>query len=714
MEPGPGNHLEHSVRAQAEVRLKLGFVVLALMITTSIIWGTSVPAIGMVEVSVLSTLYVAYNITAWVLARRKGPLSPRELTVITTIVDPLMLSCWLFVLGKPSILFASFYLFTILGFGFRSGITPMRICQVVSLAGFGLVVFFSPVWRNELVAAASHGVLLLVVPLYASGLIRGLHSARNHAERESRAKSQLLANVSHELRTPLTGIVSLAQLIAAETEDERVTARVGGILELSVALDGEIRQLLDLSKLQAGSAGHSAAPFALSEVVRKVHAALEPIASRKQVRLDVSIDPGLEVPVLGYEYELSSVLMNLAGNAVKFTDEGVVAMRIMRVEEKDDALVVAFRVSDTGIGISSEHLGRIFEPFYQVEAGTTRKYGGTGLGTTIAYENVKRMGGQLRVDSTPRKGTVFWFELRLPKAPANALLPQAAAPEAAAPVVRGRRVLVADDHPVNLRLLQEMLAKDGHVVTAVHSGEDALRALSSSEFDAVFLDFNMSDIDGARVYQLYRFGRVQTAPTYFITADTSELTARRLLETGAQGLIHKPITFHKLRTALAANPDAGPLTLSNDAPVELATGTNESRAASANGGGPLKLVPPEFISPDAIDNLRDVNPSRRFLEAMLGDAISDIEKLVDQLAHDVDAGDVDAVRHAAHSLKGVCLNVGAVRLAATAGRLMNASTSEVRASQHAWLREVRELSNQSVSALEALLRDDALAAEERR
>jgi two-component system sensor histidine kinase RpfC len=281
-------------------------------------------------------------------------------------------------------------------------------------------------------------------------------------------------------------------------------------------------------------------------------------------------------------------------------------------------------------------------------------------------------------------------------------------------VVRGRRVLVADDHPVNLRLLQEMLAKDGHVVTAVHSGEDALRALSSSEFDAVFLDFNMSDIDGARVYQLYRFGRVQTAPTYFITADTSELTARRLLETGAQGLIHKPITFHKLRTALAANPDSGPLTLSNDAPVELATGTNESRAASANGGGPLKLVPPEFISPDAIDNLRDVNPSRRFLEAMLGDAISDIEKLVDQLAHDVDAGDVDAVRHAAHSLKGVCLNVGAVRLAATAGRLMNASTSEVRASQHAWLREVRELSNQSVSALEALLRDDALAAEERR
>ena len=125
-------------------------------------------------------------------------------------------------------------------------------------------------------------------------------------------------------------------------------------------------------------------------------------------------------------------------------------------------------------------------------------------------------------------------------------------------------------------------------------------------------------------------------------------------------------------------------------------------------------MPPEFISPDAIDNLRDVKPSRRFLEAMLGDAISDIEKLVDQLARDIEAGDVEAVRHGAHSLKGVCLNVGAVRLAATAGRLMNASTSEVRASQHAWLREVRDLATQSVLALDALLNAPDVAADERR
>lgn len=715
MEPGQGSHLEHSVRAQAEVRLKLGFVVLALMITTTLVWGTSIPALGVVHVAVLSTLYVAYNVAAWWLSRRPALLSPRELTVITTIIDPMMLSCWLFVLAEPSILFASFYLFTILGFGFRSGITPMRICQVTALAGFGVVVFFSPVWRSELVAAASHGVLLLVVPLYASGLIRGLHDARNHAERESRAKSQLLANVSHELRTPLTGIVSLAQLIASETDDERITARVGGILELSVALDGEIRQLLDLSKLQAGNAGHAAAPFVLPDLVRKVQAALEPIAARKQVTLEVAMDAGLDAPVLGFEHELSSVLMNLAGNALKFTDEGVVAMRILRLDAGPDVLAVEFRVSDTGIGISSEHLGRIFEPFYQVEAGTTRKYGGTGLGTTIAYENVKRMGGELRVDSTPRKGTVFWFELRLPLAPAGALPPPpAVAAEEAVPVVRGRRILVADDHPVNLRLLQEMLGKDGHEVTAVHSGEEALRALSASDFDAVFLDFNMADIDGARVFQLYRFGRVQTAPTYFITADTSELTARKLLDTGAAGLIHKPITFQKLRTALAANPDAGPVTLSNEAPVELTAGPPEPRGAAGGSPGALKLVPPEYISPDAIDNLRDVNPSRRFLEAMLGDAISDIEKLVEQLARDVEAGDVEAVRHAAHSLKGVCLNVGAVRLAATAGRLMNASSAEVRASQHAWLREVRELATHSVLALDALLNEPGLAADEGR
>lgn len=699
-------HLENSVRAQAELRLKLGFSVLALMVFAILVWGTSSPAIGLTEILALSIVYSGYNLVTWYLARHQNAVPPRDIAILTAVMDPIMLSCWLFLMGKLSVLFASFYLFTILGFGFRIGITSLRICQMVSMVGFSLVALFSPIWRAEIMAAVSHGVLLLIVPLYASSLIRNLHKARNHAERESKAKSQLLANVSHELRTPLTGIVSSAQLLAAETENPAVASRAATILKLSAALDGEIKHLLDLSKLQSGSGLAEQAPFELESIVRHVKTALDPIAARKKIDLDVRLDPAIVVPVIGYEHELISVVMNLAGNAVKFTDTGEVVVAVTMIRDRPDEYIIGFRVADTGIGIAPEHLERIFEPFYQVEAGTTRKYGGTGLGTSIALEHVKHMGGVLQVDSQVGKGSVFWFQLRFPKALNAPSAVDAIAPaESEVFAIPSKHVLVADDHPMNLRLLQEMLAKDGHRVTAVQSGEEALRCLSSIEYDAVFLDFNMSDIDGARVFQIYRFGKIKAAPTYFITADTSEKTAAKLLATGASGLIHKPITFHKLRTVLASEPGNQPI-ITTDESVGLATRTAQRPPPSLPGQ--LKLVPPEYISPEAIENLREVNSSKQFLDTMLTEAIADIEKLVDQLSNDVEASDTEGIRHIAHSLKGVCLNVGAVRLASTAGKLMAATTVELRTTRRQWMDEVHELASPSIKALNAIMERQAV------
>ena len=692
-------HLTDSVRAQATLRLKLGFPVLALIVTAISVWGTSSPAIGMREVVGLSIIYTLYNLTAWYMARYQRLLPVRDQVLFTAIFDPIMLSAWLFLMGRASILFTSFYLFTILGFGFRIGILPMRICQAIAIAGFGLVAVYSPIWQGETMAAVSHTVVLLIVPLYASTLIRNLHAARNHAESESKAKSQLLANVSHELRTPLTGIVSSAQLIAAEHHDPSILERVTAILDLSSALDGEIKQLLDLSKIQAGTGQSEMTTFRLDAVTRHLRIALEPIALRKGIALDIAYDGAISAPILGYEHELTSVLMNLAGNAVKFTDKGRVSVSVSLIHDRASEYVVSFRVSDTGIGIPQEHLDKIFEPFYQVETGSKRKYGGTGLGTSIAYEHVRRMGGNLQVDSRAGEGTVFWFELRLKKSPHE----MAAAPEPSrdmpGPVSR-RRILIADDHPVNLRLLQEMLIKDGHDVEAVHSGVEALECLAANEYDAIFLDFNMTDMDGAQVFQIYRFGKVKTAPTFFITADTSETTQRKLLAVGAGGVIHKPITFHKLRTALVADPADYPLTIGDD---ESATPRQRDAQPVLDVRSQLKIVPVEYISMDAIENLLEINSSRQFLEAMLGDAISDIDKLVEQLARSAAAEDIEAIRHEAHSLKGVSLSVGAVRLASTAGRLMGLSAQELRATRHQWLREAQELAVESVNSLNAIL-----------
>ncbi|MBW8851199.1 MAG: response regulator [Xanthomonadales bacterium] len=701
MESIPQNsHLIDSVRAQAALRLKLGFPVLALILTAINVWGTSSPAIGMPEVVGLSIAYTLYNLTAWYMARHQRLLPARDQVLLTAIFDPIMLSAWLFVMGKASILFTSFYLFTILGFGFRIGILPMRVCQAVAMAGFCLVALYSPIWHNEAMSAVSHGLVLLIVPLYASTLIRNLHTARNLAESESKAKSQLLANVSHELRTPLTGIVSSAQLIASEHRDPSIHERVGAILDLSSALDGEIKQLLDLSKLQSGTVQSELTTFGLEAVTRHVRIALEPIALRKNIRLEIEHDARIDAPILGYEHELTSVLMNLAGNAVKFTDKGKVSVTVALIDDRPGEYSVSFRVADSGIGIPQEHLEKIFEPFYQVERGSNRRYGGTGLGTSIAYEHVRRMGGTLQVDSRVGEGTVFWFELRLKKSPHSLPRPVEAPRAVAAGPVSKRRILIADDHPVNLRLLQEMLLKDGHDVEAVHSGVEALECLAENDYDAIFLDFNMSDMDGAQVFQIYRFGKIKPSPTFFITADTSETTQRKLLATGAGGVIHKPITFHKLRTALVADPSDYP----------LAIGDSESPAPRQREPFPvqdvrsqLKVVPVEYISMEAIENLLEINSSRQFLEAMIGDAISDIDKLVEQLAASAALEDVDAIRHGAHSLKGVSLNVGAVRLASAASRLMSLPAPELRATRSQWLRETQELAVESVKALNALL-----------
>src|SRR5690606_9145631 len=194
-------------------------------------------------------------------------------------------------------------------------------------------------------------------------------------------------------------------------------------------------------------------------------------------------------------------------------------------------------------------------------------------------------------ESTPGVGTVFRFQLRLARTAPGPAAAAAAAKSEPVRIVRDKRILVADDNRTNLVLIAEMLQNDDHKVTAVDSGHAALEALAGDDFDVVFLDFNMQDIDGATVYETYRFGRLQAAPTYFVTADTSNLTARRLESLGASGLIYKPVTFDKLRAAMASQfpgeADAVPAAAPRPAPH-------------------LRPVPVEYLDPAAIETLREI------------------------------------------------------------------------------------------------------------
>lgn len=680
--------LLRSVRAQATLRLKFGLLVVVLMLAAVGWWGASRPENQAWEVGGIAAAYLAYNLAAYWLAYRGRHLSPRDLLVLTAVLDPLMLSAWLFIVGQASPLFVGFYLFTILGFGFRIGRNAMHLCQAVSMLGFSLVALLSPDWRSQPLFGFSHLVLLTVVPLYAGVLIGKLQDARELAERANQAKSQLLAKVSHELRTPLTGIVSTASLIEAKSPDPESVARAHSIIELAMGLDIEIKQLLDLSRIEAGRDRQQDVAFQASQLADHILRTLSPVAAAKSLTLHVETDPAISAPLLGDLQALNSVLLNLAGNAVKFTDAGSVRVRIELLEQETDACRIRFSVEDTGIGIAPEFVSRVFEPFFQVETGSVRKYGGTGLGMSIAMAHVRRMGGELQVDSVPGEGSRFWFELRLPTTAMPATATGTGTRGAPPSIVRGKWILVADDNRTNLLLIAQMLEGDGHSVVAVESGEAALEALASADFDLVFLDYNMHDIDGASVYETYRFGRLNPAPTYFVTADTSALTATRLESVGAAGVIYKPVTFDKLRAAVS-----GQFGADADAGVEV---------ASQRPAQHLRPIPVEYLDPGAIETLREVRDTPEFLGRMIAEGTADIERIDQALSVALLACDLTAVHRQAHALRGVSLSLGAVRVAALADRLMKIGQRELEDTADDRAVDLRKNVDLSLAALESL------------
>lgn len=689
MEPGDSNEANRNVIAQANFRLSFG--VLVAVIIACVHWFGPVGS-NATDLLVIGMLggYIGYAALARWLAARPQWLGSHELVVITAVIDPLVLSAWMYFAGGSSAVFVAFYLFTTLGFGFRVGTRAMHICQVFSLAGFGVVVLASPAWQDALLFATSHALLLVVVPLYAASLIQRINAAREAAEFDSRAKSQLLAKVSHELRTPLTGIVADAQLLEVEAVDAGAVNRARSIQRLATTLDAEIKQLLDLSKIavHGGDRGQAEETFSLAFTATQVMGSIRSIVGARPIAVDLDFDERIKLPVVGRHQELVSILTNLAGNAVKFTEEGSVTLEVHLVEATETAYRVRFAVSDTGIGIDPIHHEKIFQPFFQVEGGPARRYGGTGLGTSIASELVRRMGGRLQVDSALGRGSTFYFELRLPVDASPAA--ESAAADAAPACVAGKRVLVADDNATNLSLLREMLLKDGHQVTAVESGHDAIVMLSANSYDVIFLDYNMDNINGAEVYQTYAYSRVQLAPTFFITADATAMTTRLLEDLGANGVIYKPLTFEKIRQAIASVfPDEA-----RPVPAEP--------LRPRQGAVALSGVPVEYLDPSAIEGLREIKDSPDFLHAVITDGIADIHGLHQALAEAIDGADLPGLHKQAHAMKGVALSLGVVRLAHLADRLMTMTHDVLTASAPRWHEDLDACVARSCQALDDL------------
>jgi signal transduction histidine kinase/ActR/RegA family two-component response regulator len=384
-----------------------------------------------------------------------------------------------------------------------------------------------------------------------------LELAAEAAEAANRAKSEFLANMSHEIRTPLNGVLGMAQVMALSDMDAVQTERLDVIRQSGEALLEILNSILDLSKIEAGEMKVEEADFDLAATVSGACDSFGALAAQKGVAFRVELDPQAAGRRVGDALRLRQVMANLAGNAVKFTEAGVIVIRV-----RPGRQVVAFEVADTGVGIPEDRQKVIFEKFAQVDNSSTRRFGGTGLGLAICRELVVLMGGELSVESRLGEGSTFRFALPLRSVEAAVAAvgpqePKGLGESAAA------RILVADDNATNRRIVAALLEPFGLALTLVNDGREAVEAFERMAFDLVLMDIQMPRMNGVEATRAIRAreardGRGRT-PILALSANVMTHQVAEYLAAGVDGVVAKPVRAEQLFEAVreAVDGDTG-------------------------------------------------------------------------------------------------------------------------------------------------------------
>ncbi|MCW8907013.1 MAG: ATP-binding protein [Sedimenticola sp.] len=331
--------------------------------------------------------------------------------VVGILADVSAFSFGLAITGEIGAPWYAVYLWVTFGNGFRYGEKYLYLSGVLSVVGFSCVILLTPYWQENLALGIGLLVSLIVLPGYAAKLTKRIHQERRRAEAANQAKSEFLARMSHEIRTPLNGIIGTGELLRSCDLNPIEREYVDTIDTSGHTLLRLIEDILDISKIEAGKLEIEHAPFDLYGLINSTVRMLSPQVNPRKVRLRTHIDPTIPFRLQGDPLHLRQVLINLIGNAIKFTESGEIELRCLKRNDSEGAKRIRFEVSDTGVGIPHAAQDRIFEKFTQADGSTTRRYGGTGLGTTIAKQLVELMGGEIGLKSAPGKGSLFWFEL---------------------------------------------------------------------------------------------------------------------------------------------------------------------------------------------------------------------------------------------------------------------------------------------------------------
>lgn len=737
-------------------------------------------------------------------------------------IDLSTCSYFIYLSNEAGAILLAVYLWVTLGNGFRYGPRYLAFSAVTSIVGFGLVIWFSPFWRSHVWIDVSMILMLILIPLYAAFLIRQLHGAVKQAHEASQAKSLFLANMSHELRTPLNGVIGIADLLRETPLNKEQQELTQAINTSARTLHRLIENVLDISRIEAGKLTCVNEDYDLHYLLNSIILMMESQAHRKGLLLAAHIAPRTPYLLHGDAQHLRQVLINLLGNAIKFTEHGRVDVYVHPFSSNQQTWL-RFEVADTGIGIPLEMQRGIFENFTQADASITRRYGGTGLGTSISRQLVEMMGGRISLASQPGKGTTFWFEIpaqeqrtyvageHLPDqlrvgifaspelgnrlctlvnswgskalpiedqadavlhmlsqpgmapdtivversflevdplqfvrllhdspslgnlpviligsdvnehqdkawinagysavlpTPVNPTLLFSALHEAAshkdlpdnvvslaehfqAKAGRTRlRILVAEDNPVNQRVMRGLLEHAGHEVVMASDGEEALSLLESQadNLSMAIVDMHMPNLSGPEAVKRWRFMEKGHLPIIMLTADARSEAEHQCRDSGADDFLVKPVNSRALLDKVAH------LLL----PAKAEPGKTSSEKVRPDGA---------TLDESVLKELAEFGGGLEFVRELIKEFREDSDRAVEATRQALADKNYGAWKDQLHMLKGGASDVGANTMAAIcaeAERIKPFEIAQPLASEH-----LLKVSTAQQAALAAL--DDFLA-----